>query len=75
MSQIDQIDIDNAFSPPPVEGCDTCSELGAEDLNECPKSQRPCGHHCNCSWIHDCCHWCGAEFGENGKVTMPAETP
>ena len=31
---------------------------------ECPKSERPCGHHCNCSWIHDCCHWCGVEFGE-----------
>lgn len=31
---------------------------------ECPKGQRPCGHHCNHSWTHDACHWCGHEFGE-----------
>lgn len=34
--------------------------------NECPTSKRPCGHHCNCSWVHDSCHWCGVEFGEEG---------
>jgi hypothetical protein len=26
---------------------------------ECWASQRGCGHHCNCSWVHDACHWCG----------------
>lgn len=41
--------------------------------NECPKSKRRCGHHCNCSWIHDRCHWCGVEFGEDGGETWPTE--
>jgi GT2 family glycosyltransferase len=43
--------------------CDSC---GA-DLDEfdavCPKSKRPCGHHCNHSWSHEKCHWCGKEWG------------
>ena len=51
----------------PEDECLTCGE----DIppNECPKSLRPCGHHCNCSWIHDYCHWCGTEeFGaEDGE--------
>lgn len=42
--------------------CVSCGE--AIPLNECPKSERPCGHHCNCSWTNDHCHWCDAEFGE-----------
>lgn len=46
-----------------VEECATCGDP-AYSRNECPKSERPCGHHCNCSWVHDCCHWYGAEFGE-----------
>ena len=33
--------------------------------NECPNSQRPCGHHCNHSWSHDSCCWCGKEFSED----------
>jgi hypothetical protein len=33
------------------------------EMNRCPKSKKPCGHHCNCSWIHDHCHWCGKDFG------------
>ena len=50
--------------------CDTCADPeteGSEDgapKNECPQSKRPCGHHCNCSWEQDICHWCGEEFGE-----------
>jgi len=44
------------------EDCASCGENCPE--GECPESQRTCGHHCNCSWVHDCCHWCGAEFGE-----------
>jgi hypothetical protein len=43
-----------------------CYSCGDEDAGKCPKSQRACGHHCNCSWVHDHCHWCGKEFGENG---------
>lgn len=42
--------------------CISCGEEIPE--GDCPQSKRPCGHHCDCSWIHDICHWCGAEFGE-----------
>lgn len=42
--------------------CLTCGELDGVE-GECPASERPCGHHCNCSWVHDHCHWCDAEFG------------
>lgn len=55
------------LTPEPTEpsDCLTCGEVvGAE--GECPHSKRPCGHHCNCSWVHDHCHWCGVEFGEDG---------
>lgn len=42
-----------------------CISCGEEmPFHECPKSLRSCGHHCDCSWIHDVCHWCGEEFGE-----------
>jgi hypothetical protein len=44
---------------------DDCVSCGEEmPKNECPKSERPCGHHCNCSWVQDGCCWCGKEFGE-----------
>jgi hypothetical protein len=44
---------------------DNCSSCGEEmPENECPKSEKPCGHHCNHSWSHDSCCWCGKEFGE-----------
>ena len=43
--------------------CSSCGMEGAEE-NECQKSKRGCGHHCNCSWTQDECCWCGAEFGE-----------
>lgn len=46
------------------DGCATCSEMPGELLGECPQSRRPCGHHCNCSWIHDSCHWCGIDLKE-----------
>lgn len=42
--------------------CYSCGEK--TPAGECPKSKRPCGHHCNCSWVHDHCHWCGREFGD-----------
>jgi hypothetical protein len=32
---------------------------------ECLKSKRDCGHHCNHSWTHDECCWCGKEWGED----------
>jgi hypothetical protein len=40
--------------------CASCSE--SVPLNECPKSERKCGHHCNHTWTHDICHWCGYSF-------------
>lgn len=43
--------------------CITCGEIEGIE-GECSDSKRPCGHHCNCSWIHDYCHWCDTEFGE-----------
>lgn len=56
-----------------VDGCDTCSELGPETMGECPKSERICGHHCNCVWVHDHCHWCDMEVDEDG--TWPDDRP
>jgi hypothetical protein len=44
--------------------CITCTEDPPDARRgECPKSRRPCGHHCNCSWIQDACCWCGWEEG------------
>lgn len=45
-----------------IEDCSSCWEL--MPINECPKSKRACGHHCNHSWSHDECDWCGKEFEE-----------
>ena len=53
--------------------CATCGEDPAHDLyplNECPKSLRPCGHHCNHVWDQDVCHWCGAEVNEDGDLVL-----
>jgi hypothetical protein len=46
--------------------CDSCASVpGGEDHPErCPKSKKSCGHHCNHSWSHEHCHWCGKEWGE-----------
>lgn len=53
---------------------DECGSCGESPLNECPKSQRPCGHHCNHVWIHDACDWCGKEFGaEEPALTAKAK--
>jgi hypothetical protein len=40
--------------------CISCGEGMPE--NECNESKRECNHHCNHSWIHDKCCWCGEEF-------------
>lgn len=45
------------------EECSSCEEGLPPD--DCPKSHRPCGHHCNHSWSADHCCWCGATFGED----------
>lgn len=36
------------------EACLSCGETD----EQCPDSQRSCGHHCNCALIHAECHWC-----------------
>lgn len=46
--------------------CGSCGEPGTK-LHECPKSERPCGHHCNHVWEHDECDWCGATFGDEAS--------
>jgi hypothetical protein len=47
-------------------GCsDECLSCDSEDeAVECPKALHKCKHHCNCSWVHDECCWCGETFGE-----------
>jgi hypothetical protein len=47
-----------------VIGCASCGEV--MDQDDCPKSERPCGHHCNHSWESDVCCWCGQTVGEDG---------
>lgn len=49
--------------------CLSCGE-DPSPMDPCPISERPCGHHCNHIWTHDCCHWCNGEFidGEDGSV-------
>lgn len=54
----------------PEDECLSCSE--GMPPAECPKSLRPCGHHCNCSWDQDVCHWCRVEFGEDGAEVASA---
>lgn len=56
-----------------VTGCDSCC-FGRIDGDNCPSSQRECGHHCNHSWSHDLCCWCGAKFGEVG-AEVEGEVP
>jgi len=50
------------------EDCLSCMEdMGnLEIANErCAKSEKSCGHHCNHSWTHDGCCYCGNVFGDN----------
>jgi hypothetical protein len=42
--------------------CTSCHENAPQ--NECPKSERDCGHHCNHSWSHEECCWCNKTWGE-----------
>jgi hypothetical protein len=44
----------------------TCDSCGDENAEQCPKSERPCGHHCNHSWNQDECCWCKKEWGAEG---------
>lgn len=45
---------------------DVCLSCGEVNENErCPSSERDCGHHCNHSWTHDRCDWCGKTWDES----------
>lgn len=55
---------------PRTEGCASCGE--GDPKNECPKSQRPCGHHCNHIWEVDACDWCGYE-AQGDEDPLPTE--
>lgn len=46
--------------------CYTCGEVEDALRGECPNSKRECGHHCNCTWIHDSCCWCPAHVNDDG---------
>jgi hypothetical protein len=37
--------------------CYSCEQETESD--ECELSERSCGHHCNHSWTHEECCWCG----------------
>lgn len=41
-----------------------CIACGEQDKEVCPASRRDCGHHCDHSWTHDSCCWCGKEWRE-----------
>lgn len=58
--------------------CLTCAEVNAEQgqaapSDACPKSFRPCGHHCNHYMTHDGCDWCGGEFNDEGEWVAARE--
>ena len=47
--------------------CISCAEdPDIDNYNDykCPKSKRPCGHHCNHLWSHEECCWCGLVFAQ-----------
>ena len=48
-----------------IKECYSCGE--GLPINDCSKSKKGCGHHCNCSWVHDSCCWCKLEFGTGLK--------
>lgn len=48
---------------PRLDGVD-CIDCGGDAGEVCPVSERRCGHHCNHSWSHERCCWCGKEWGE-----------
>jgi hypothetical protein len=67
-----RIEDEEAGKPPLDPECTSCPEGMPE--NECPASRRQCGHHCNCSWVHDHCHWCDAEFSEEEASPAGVDT-
>lgn len=54
-----------------------CSACGEQcPRNECPASPLRCGHHCNHSWSHEICCWCGATWegiDEHSEISEPED--
>lgn len=46
------------------DGCISCSETTEYT---CAGSRRKCLHHCNHSWTHDACCWCGGVVNADGN--------
>lgn len=61
---------------PVVDSCSSCPDIGGTaEIDLCPDSRSPCGHHCNHSWSHDVCDWCGTEWGEEGAKSPASRAP
>lgn len=57
--------------------CEVCGTEwdGGDDEAKCPKSRRPCGHHCNHIMTHDGCDWCGGEYEAPDDDSDPVWVP
>ena len=55
MSELDEECISCEEDPEPLDSIDY-------DNFKCKESKRSCGHHCNHTWTHDKCCWCGFEI-------------
>lgn len=47
--------------------CECATWDEGDNVWPCPLSKQPCGHHCNHSWSHDSCCWCGAGANDDGE--------
>lgn len=66
--QADGLNEDEPMEPTRLQLVNDCVSCGEQmPRAECPESKRACGHHCDHSWSHDHCDWCGTSFGEGGE--------
>lgn len=60
MNEVNDNTVVNTTTPTNGGDCLSCGEGMPRD--ECPHSKLTCGHHCNHSWTHNTCCWCGKDF-------------